>query len=31
VSDDGKSRTVTARGTDAKGKEFKSTTVYDKQ
>ena len=31
VSDDGKSRTVTARGTDAKGKEFKSTDVYDKQ
>jgi hypothetical protein len=31
VSDDGKSRTVTASGTDAKGKKFKSTTVYDKQ
>ena len=31
VSDDGKSRTVTARGIDAKGKKFKSTAVYDKQ
>jgi hypothetical protein len=31
VSDDGKSRTVTARATDAKGKKFKSTAVYDKQ
>jgi hypothetical protein len=29
VSDDGKSRTVTARGTDATGKKFKSTAVYD--
>jgi hypothetical protein len=31
VPDDGKSRTVTARGIDAKGKKFKSTAVYDKQ
>jgi hypothetical protein len=31
VSDDGKSRTVTARGTDAQGKKFESTAVYDKQ
>ncbi|MFI5223624.1 MAG: hypothetical protein ACHQX3_05155, partial [Nitrospirales bacterium] len=30
-ADDGKSRRVTARGTDAKGKKFKSTAVYDKQ
>ena len=28
---DGKSRTVTVNGTDAKGKKYKSTTVYDKQ
>ena len=31
VSADGKSRTATASGTDAKGKSFKSTGVYDKQ
>jgi hypothetical protein len=31
VAADGKTRTVTTRGTDAKGKEFKSTAVYDKQ
>lgn len=31
VSADGKSRTVTAKGTDAKGKKFSSTMVYDKQ
>ena len=31
VASDGKSRTVTASGTDAKGKKFKNTTVYDKQ
>ena len=31
VSDDGKSRTVTTLGKDAKGKKFKSTAVYDKQ
>jgi hypothetical protein len=31
VSADGKSRTVTANGTDAKGKKFRSTMVYDKQ
>ena len=31
VSADGKSRTATASGTDAKGKDFKSTGVYDKQ
>jgi len=31
VSDDGKSRTVTASGTDAQGKKFTSTAVYDKQ
>ena len=31
VSDDGKSRTVTARGIDANGKKFKSTAVYDVQ
>ncbi len=30
VSADGKSRTVTASGTDAKGKKFKNTAVYDK-
>jgi hypothetical protein len=28
---DGKSRTVTVSGTDAKGKKYKSTAVYDKQ
>jgi hypothetical protein len=31
VSADGKSRTVTAHGTDAKGMEMSSTSVYDKQ
>jgi len=31
VSTDGKSRTVTTTGTDATGKKFKSTAVYDKQ
>ena len=31
VSADGKSRTVTSRGTDSKGKKFKSIAVYDKQ
>jgi len=31
VSDDGKSRTVTSSGTDAQGKKFTSTDVYDKQ
>jgi hypothetical protein len=31
ASDDGKSRTVTTRGTDATGKKFKSTAVYDMQ
>jgi hypothetical protein len=31
VSADGKTRTVTANGTDANGKKIKSTTVYDKQ
>jgi hypothetical protein len=31
VSADGKSRTVTTSGTTSKGKEFKNTTVYDKQ
>ena len=30
VSADGKSRTVTVNGTDAKGKKFSSTSVYDK-
>ena len=30
VSADGKSRTVTVNGTNAKGKKFKSTSVYDK-
>ncbi len=30
VAADGKSRTVTTSGTDAKGKKFKNTTVYDK-
>lgn len=31
VAADGKSRTVTTNGTDAKGKKFKNTAVYDKQ
>jgi hypothetical protein len=31
VSADGKSRTVTVSGTDAKGKKVKYTSVYDKQ
>jgi hypothetical protein len=31
VSADGKSRTVTVSGTDAKGKKLKYTAVYDKQ
>ena len=31
VSADGKSRTITTSGTDAKGHDFKSTAVYDKQ
>jgi len=31
VSADGKSRTVTVNGTDAKGQKFTSTAVYDKQ
>ena len=31
VSADGKSRTVTTTGTDATGKKFSSTVVYDKQ
>ena len=31
VSADGKSRTVTTSGTDAKGKKISSTAVYDKQ
>jgi len=31
VSADGKSRTVTTSGTEAQGKKFKSTAVYDKQ
>jgi len=31
VSADGKSRTVTSHGTDAKGKKISSTAVYDKQ
>ena len=31
ASDDGKSRTVTSIGTDAQGKKFTSTVVYDKQ
>lgn len=31
VSADGKSRTVTTTGTDAKGKKVKNTAVYDKQ
>ncbi len=31
VSADGKTRTVTTTGTDAQGKKYKSTAVYDKQ
>jgi hypothetical protein len=31
VAADGKSRTVTANGTDVQGKKYKSTAVYDKQ
>jgi hypothetical protein len=31
VAPDGKSRTVTVNGTDAQGKKYKSTAVYDKQ
>ncbi len=31
VAADGKSRTVTVNGTDAKGKKYMSTAVYDKQ
>ena len=31
LSADGKTRTVTATGTDPKGKKFKSVSVYDKQ
>jgi hypothetical protein len=31
VAADGKSRTVTATGTDAQGRKYKSTAVYDKQ
>jgi hypothetical protein len=31
VSADGKARTVTAHGTDAKGQKFEVTAVYDKQ
>jgi len=31
VAADGKSRTVTVHGTDAKGKKYKSVAVYDKQ
>jgi hypothetical protein len=31
VSADGKSRTVSTRGTDAKGNDFKSTSLYEKQ
>jgi hypothetical protein len=31
VSADGKSRTVTASGTDRDGKPFKNVAVYDKQ
>ena len=31
VSPDGKSRTVKVSGTDAKGKKFQGTSVYDKQ
>jgi hypothetical protein len=31
VAADGKSRTVTTNGTDAQGKKYESTAVYDKQ
>ena len=31
VAADGKTRTVTVNGTDAQGKKYKSTVVYDKQ
>jgi hypothetical protein len=31
ISADGKTRTVTINGTDANGKKFKSTAVYDRQ
>jgi len=31
VAPDGKSRTVTVNGTDAKGKKYKSVAVYDKE
>ena len=31
ISADGKTRTLTINGTDAKGKKFKSTAVYDRQ
>ncbi|MGH9514516.1 MAG: hypothetical protein ACRD3P_02435 [Terriglobales bacterium] len=31
VAADGKTRTVTTMGTDAKGKKYKSVGVYDKQ
>ena len=31
ISADGKSRTVTSSGTDAKGKKYRSVAVYDKQ
>jgi hypothetical protein len=31
VAADGKSRTITTSGTDAKGKKIKNTAVYDKQ
>lgn len=31
VSADGRTRTVTTRGTDSKGKKFSATAVYDKQ
>jgi len=31
VAADGKSRTITVNGTDAQGKKYKSTAVYDKQ
>jgi len=31
IAADGKSRTVTINGTDAQGKKYKSTAVYDKQ
>jgi hypothetical protein len=30
ISADGKSRTVSVRGTNAKGKKFQNTAVYDK-